>query len=40
MTPNEVIDRLTEKLADPDLPAEKFTELVNRIEALKQLQES
>lgn len=38
MTPNEVINQLTEKLADPDLPAEKFTELVERIEVLKRLQ--
>ncbi|MGV0949434.1 MAG: hypothetical protein ACOYB3_02090 [Azonexus sp.] len=40
MTPNEAIDRLTEKLGDPELPAEKFTELTDRIKVLQQLQES
>lgn len=39
MTPNEVIDMLTDRLADPDLSPEKFAEYVDRIKALKQLQE-
>ena len=40
MSPNEVIDELTQKLSNPELDRETFDDLVERIKVLKQLQES
>jgi hypothetical protein len=37
---DDVIGKLTEQMADPDIPAEEFDELARRIHVLQQTQEN